>query len=431
MKKIILITFTFFLFFPALAQKPKSRAKLEYEKKQNLKKIIQVKKILSQTIKEKQSTLGEIRAINQQIINQQIKINLAKEDIELIKSEILEIKKAQTVLFEKLKVLQSEYSETIYRASKNSNKLTKMGFLFSANSFSDLFIRYKYLEQYSDSRKQQFLQIQKIGVLLNERHRKLHDKKMTQQNLIAVVKTENKNLEVLKEQQTLIVSNLSEKEGELKSELQKSNAALSQLNSVIFNAIAEQKSSRKTPESLSERQKEIAEREKQILESRKKANLKNNAISPEKSENETRPKKIEITANSNFGKQKSRLPWPANGFVSDKFGIKNHPVLKNLKIDNNGIDIQTEANATVSAVYEGIVLDIREIPGLNKVVAIQHVDYYTVYANLESVNVSINEKVSIMQQIGRVAYKEGSPEINFQIWHNFDKLNPEPWLGTK
>jgi septal ring factor EnvC (AmiA/AmiB activator) len=431
MKKIILITFTCFLFFSAWAQNPKSRAKLEYEKKQNLKKIIQVKKILSQTIKEKQSTLGDIKAINQQIINQQIKIDLAKEDIELIKLEMLEIKKAQSDLFKELKVLQSEYSETIYRASKNSSKLTKMGFLFSASSFSDLFIRYKYLEQYSESRKQQLLQIKKIGAMLKERHGKLLTKKMTQQNLIAVVKIENKNLEALKEQQTLIVSNLSEKEGELKTELQKSKAALSQLNSIIVNAIAEQKSTRKTPESLTERQKEIAEREKQILADRRKANQKNDAKSPEKSENETRPKKIEIATNSYFEKQKSRLPWPANGFVSDKFGVKNHPVLKNLKIDNNGIDIQTEANAPVSAVYEGIVLDIREIPGLNNVVAIQHGDYYTVYANLESVNVNINEKVSIMQQIGRVAYKEGSPEINFQIWHNFDKLNPEPWLGTK
>ena len=73
MRKFILIIFTFSVIFPALAQNQKSRAKLEYEKKQNLKKIAQVKKILSQTLKEKQNTLGEIKAINQQIENQQKK----------------------------------------------------------------------------------------------------------------------------------------------------------------------------------------------------------------------------------------------------------------------------------------------------------------------------------------------------------------------
>lgn len=431
MRKFILIIFTFSVIFPALAQNQKSRAKLEYEKKQNLKKIAQVKKILSQTLKEKQNTLGEIKAINQQIENQQKKIDLAKEDIELIKLEMIEIEKAQSDLFKQLKALQTEYSETIYRESKNSSKLTKMGFLFSSTSFSDLFMRYKYLEQYTESRKQQLLQIKKIGEMLKERQRKLLDKKITQQNLINVVKIENKSLEALKEKQTLIVGNLSEKEGELKSELEKSRAALSSLNSVIANAIAKEKSARKAPASRTERQKEIAEREKKMLADRKANNKKNeteNAVKPEK---ETIPEKVEILANSNFGKQKSRLPWPVNGYVSDKFGVKNHPVLKNLKIDNNGIDIQTEANASVNAVYDGIVLDISEIPGLNNVVAIQHGDYYTVYANLERVNVSINQKVSIRQQIGTVAYKDGSPEINFQIWHNFDKLNPEPWLGSK
>ncbi|MCP9769701.1 peptidase M23 [Lacihabitans sp. LS3-19] len=431
MRKIILIVFTFFIAFSALAQSQKSRTKLEYEKKQNLKKIAQVKKILSQTLKEKQSSIGEIKAINKQIENQQKKIELAKEDIELIKLEMVEIEKAQNDLFKQLKALQTEYSETIYRESKNSSKLTKMGFLFSATSFSDLFMRYKYLEQYTESRKTQLLQIKKIGEMLKERQRKLLDKKMTQQNLINVVKIENKSLEALKEKQTLIVGNLSEKEGELKSELEKSRAALSSLNSVIANAIAKEKSARKVPASRTERQKEIAEREKKMLADRKAANKKNRTEKAVDSEKDILPEKVEIIANSNFGKQKSRLPWPVNGFVSDKFGVKNHPVLKNLKIDNNGIDIQSEANAPVSAVYEGIVLDISEIPGLNNVVAIQHGDYYTVYANLEQVNVSINQKVDIRQQIGTVAYKDGSPEINFQIWHNFDKLNPEPWLGSK
>ena len=102
-----------------------------------------------------------------------------------------------------------------------------------------------------------------------------------------------------------------------------------------------------------------------------------------------------------------------------------------MSINNNGIDIQTSPNASVKAVFEGVVLDISQIPGLNNVVAVQHGDYYTVYANLETVNVRINQEVSASQTLGKAAFKDGSPEINFQIWHNFDKLNPEPWLGSK
>jgi peptidoglycan hydrolase CwlO-like protein len=120
MKKYYLLIFTVFLTLATFAQKQKSRATLEFEKKKNLQKIAQVKKILTETQKEKESTLGHIKAINQQIENQQNKIELAKEDIELIKVEMAEIQKAQVNLFKQLKSLQTEYSETIYRESKNS-----------------------------------------------------------------------------------------------------------------------------------------------------------------------------------------------------------------------------------------------------------------------------------------------------------------------
>ena len=432
MKKYLLLIFTVFITFTTFAQKQKSRATLESEKKKNLQKIAQVKKILSETQKEKESTIGQIKAINQQIENQQNKIELAKEDIELIKVEMTEIQKAQADLFNQLKALQTEYSETIYRESKNSNKLTKMGFLFSSSSVTELFMRYKYLEQYTENRKHQLLQIKKIGEMLKQRQRTLLEKKITQQNLINIVKIEAKSLEALKEKQDLIVKDLNNKESDLKSELEKSKAALSSLNSVISKAIEKEQAARKVlttkkvPESRKEKQAEIAEREKKILSEREnKRNTKTEAVT-EKTEN-----KANRVSNRNFGANKSKLSWPVDGFVSDKFGVKNHPVLKGLKIDNNGIDIQSSPNAAVRAVFEGVVLDISQIPGLNNVVAIQHGDYYTVYANLQNVNVSINQQVDLRQQIGTVAYKDGSPEINFQIWHNFSKLNPEPWLGSK
>ena len=147
---------------------------------------------MNETQKEKQSTLGHIKAINQQIENQQNKIDLALEDIELIKVEMVEIQKAQSDLFKQLNALQTEYSATIYRESKNSNKLTKMGFLFSSGSVSELFLRYKYLEQYTENRKHQLLQIKKIGEMLKQRQRTLLQKKITQQNLINIVKIEAK-----------------------------------------------------------------------------------------------------------------------------------------------------------------------------------------------------------------------------------------------
>ena len=77
----------------------------------------------------------------------------------------------------------------------------------------------------------------------------------------------------------------------------------------------------------------------------------------------------ETALGKSFGASKSRLPWPVQkGFISDRFGIKEHPVLNGVLINNNGIDIQTSAKATVRSVYEGVVKDVTEIPGLGNVV---------------------------------------------------------------
>jgi septal ring factor EnvC (AmiA/AmiB activator) len=411
----IILFICFFSFLENKAQSTKTRAQLEAEKKKNLANIAKVKKVLNATQKEKQNTLGQINVLNAQIDNQERTIALANEDIELITAEMKELVKAQDELLTQLKNLRKEYAETLYRSSKKSNKLTKLGFLFSSSSINELFMRYKYLEQYTESRKQQLQELNQISEMLKQRQRTLMEKKIKQQTLISQINIETKSLEILKERQALVISDLNKKEEELQQQLEKSRTALKNLNNVIANAIAAEKANRKIP----------ASRREAIASRNESENKKREAVA------KNSPQKTEVAKIKNFKSAKSKLEWPVSGFISGKFGVKNHPVLKGVKIENNGIDIQTSPNEPVKAVFEGVVLDISQIPGLNNVVAIQHGDYYTVYANLVNVSVSINQTVKANQRIGLAAEKEGSPEINFQIWHNFDKLNPEPWLGSK
>ena len=126
------------------------------------------------------------------------------------------------------------------------------------------------------------------------------------------------------------------------------------------------------------------------------------------------------------------MPWPVQkGFISDRFGIKEHPVLNGVLINNNGIDIQTSAKATVRSVYEGVVKDVTEIPGLGNVVLIQHGEYFTVYANLQQIFPVVGQKIAGKETIGTAGESGGATEINFQIWHNSEHLNPEGWLIPK
>ncbi len=412
----------------AFSQKPKDRATLEKEKKLNLLKIQKVNKILNETKQEKLNSIGQIKVYNEQISNKESKIALAKEDIDLISSEMQDLIKAQKELFGKLKVLQDEYAEIIYNESKNANKLNGISFLFSAGSMSELFMRYKYLQQYSENKKQQLRQIAEVGEELKGRQKLLLSKKQNQQEIIGEIKAEADNLLGLKEKQSSLLEELSSKEVELKSELEASKKSISDLNSRISSVISKVETAKKKGRGRTE---EFEKREREMLKSRGKSASPSQTPVPAESEPAVLSSSASPNLGKNFGAYKAKLTWPVEGFISDRFGVKNHPVLRGLKIDNNGIDIKTAGAAQVHAVFDGTVLDISSIPGLNNVIAIQHGEYYTVYANVGSVNVRVNQSVMKGQSIGTAASKDNGHEINFQIWQNFKKLNPEPWLGSK
>jgi murein hydrolase activator len=341
------------------------------------------------------------------------------------------IKQAQQELFVKLKSLQDDYSEIIYRESKNANKLNGISFLFSANSVSELFMRYKYLQQYSDNKKNQLKEISEVGEQLKDRQKLLLSKKQNQQEILNEIKSEADNLVELKEKQSSLLVELSSKETELKAELDLSKKAISDLNSRISSVISKDVTAKKKGRGRTE---EFEKRERELLKARGKSTgtvTSTPSTTSEPTSISSSNTNTSGSSNRNFGAYKSKLSWPVDGFISDRFGVKNHPVLRGLKIDNNGVDIKTSGGSQVHAVFEGTVLDISSIPGLNNVIAIQHGEYYTVYANVGSVSVRVNQTVSKGQSIGTAASKDGGHEINFQIWHNFSKLNPEPWLGSK
>jgi septal ring factor EnvC (AmiA/AmiB activator) len=69
---------------------------------------------------------------------------------------------------------------------------------------------------------------------------------------------------------------------------------------------------------------------------------------------------------------------------------------------------------------------------MNNVVAIQHGTYFTVYAKLRTVQVRAGQRVKAREPIGTVATdKNGVSEMQFQIWKEFTKLNPESWLSPR
>jgi septal ring factor EnvC (AmiA/AmiB activator) len=133
---------------------------------------------------------------------------------------------------------------------------------------------------------------------------------------------------------------------------------------------------------------------------------------------------------SSFEENKNKLPWPvASGFISQRFGLQNHPVLKGIVTKNDGVNIQTKANEKIKCIFEGEVTRVAFIPPFGSTVIVKHGEYFSVYTGLKEVYVKIGQKLTTNQEIGVVtSNSEGISELRFRLYKNDKALDPQTWF---
>jgi len=387
-KSILRLLLICVLASPAFGQ---SKTQLQKQKQESVERIKEVEKILNETTARRKNTLGELSALNQRILEQETLISGIKKEINLLNAEIRENNDIISVLDEDLKKLKKEYAAMLFAAQKASNSTTRLTFLFSAGSFDQFVMRLRYMEQYAETRKLQAELISQVQAELGHQVKEIENKRSEKNNLLKENMRESEELASLKRKQSDLVKTLEKQEKQLKRDLEETRKALAALDKKINDLI----------------------REEMEREARARTN-----------------KAVAVALSSSFEENKSKLPWPVStGFISQKFGRQNHPVLKNIVQQNDGVNIQTRENEKVRCVFDGEVRSVGFIPTLGSTVIVNHGDYYTVYAGLKQVYVKTGQKVSTNQEIGQVlANKDGIAELRFQIRKQFTALDPQAWL---
>jgi len=96
------------------------------------------------------------------------------------------------------------------------------------------------------------------------------------------------------------------------------------------------------------------------------------------------------------------------------------------------LEFTTDSGANARAVFAGIVTSVIIISPVNKLVMLQHGDFFTIYQNLSSVNVTKGDKVSIRQSLGKIkSNADGKTILKFAITQNTTYTNPRSWLAGK
>ncbi|GAA4842800.1 murein hydrolase activator EnvC family protein [Algivirga pacifica] len=384
--KILLVFFCLGISFLSQGQQAE-RKKLEIQRKRILNRIEKANRTLQESHNEAQTGMAHLKDIEGQIWEREkLLVELAKEQ-ELLEGEISTL--YQDILGKEAELmdLKEEYGEMVYIAYKANTNHQKLAYLFASRSMEQLISRINYLEHYKRARKEQIEHIQsKMDLLIGKREH-LEEKQAEKRQLIKEEETQLQALTNLKAQQRRMVNNLRKTIKTTESDIQKEKKSLLRLEGAIQRAVQRQ-----------------AQLEKEEIEK-------------------------EVALRADFINQKGQLDWPIDGFVTAKFGKRQHPIIPDEFIQNHGIEIRASKEEKIKAVWNGEVFAITRIPDLNYVVMVLHGEYITVYANLSKVEVKMWDAIKKGDILGKVAQgTEGAYHLSFQIWHQQKKLDPELWL---
>lgn len=397
-----------------------NQSKLSNEKKQIEKEIAEQKRLLELTQKNKTASLQDIQLITNQIRKQEQLIRIINDEMLSLSFEIEENTQELYTLKEKLDKLIDAYRKAVYGAYKYRNVITKTGFILSSETLTQAARRINYLREYSLLLEQQLKNILNTQQEIKRKDTLLRQNKAEKEHLFAEKNVEKQNLSKQQAEKNQIVSKLKKRESQLTNEIRKRVNRQKQIDIAIKNSI----------------DAEIAAREKQ-----KVAAAKKKPATPASSAPATvtaAPAKVlqlsltpeEVNLASNFESNKGRLPWPVEkGTIIVNFGTYSHPEVSSVMVANNGINILTEKNASIRAIFDGIVSGIMDVDGA-KVLLLRHGNYISVYTNLANVSVKKGDKVSTKQVIGLIKSDpaEVNSEFHFEIRKDRDPLNPSLWI---
>jgi septal ring factor EnvC (AmiA/AmiB activator) len=367
---------------------------LKSEREKSLSEIARTEELLKKTETSRKNESQNLRLLNRKITARESVIRNINKEINILSQQIENGEDSIQRLSSEIKALKEDYAKVIYKTYLNRNAYHRAQYIFAASDFNQAFKRLKYMQQYARFRKQQAERIEAKSEALRQLVSSLETDKDQKSVLLTTGRKEVASLNQDKKQQESYVKDLQKKEKQLRKDLDNQRAIFKKLENEISRIIAAATGSEVSASGM--------------------------RLTPE----------MKIISNE-FSQNMGRLPWPvAKGIITMGYGLQNYPGLKNGQIDNKGIDITTEENAPVLAVFEGKVTSIVVVATSLKAILIQHGEYFSVYSNLESVNVKVGDNVKIKQQIGTVGRNNsGSNEIHFEIWKERSNLNPENWLA--
>lgn len=431
---------------PLRAQTTRAIRQLEQQRNELKEQIAASETLLQSTKKDVKSQLADLALITGQIDERQKYLNTIESDVQTIQQEVdrlqVELSHLETELADK----KAKYERSVKYMYRNKSIQEKLMFIFSADNLTQMYRRMRYVREYADFQRLQGIQVQRKQQQVTAKQRTLVASRKAKEDLLAQGEVEKQKLQEQEQQRKTLVASLQKKQRSLQSELNKQRKSANKLNAQIDRLIEiEIEKARKREEERKAAEARRLAEEKRLAEARAAEARRKEAARTETSGSKEEdavitpatPKmdayKVESddrTLVSSFEKNRGALPVPITGpyVIVGHYGQYDVPGLRNVRLDNKGIDIKGQAGANARAIFDGEVSAIFQYNGLTNVL-VRHGNYISVYCNLQSVQVQKGSKIHTRDIIGKIhTNAEGNTILHFQLRKETAKLNPEVWI---
>ncbi len=416
---------------PSLAQTNRKIEELKSQRGQLQEQIKQSESLLLSTNKDVKSQLGDLALINSQLEERRKFIKAIESEMAALDADILRQEKQLKQLQADLKQKQDKYAQSVRYLRKSRSIEDKLMFVFSAENFNQMYRRLRYVTEYADYQRLQGNQLKEKQAQVEAKRKELLAAREEKTQLLAQREEERSRIETKEKQQRALVNQLQKRQRNLQAELKKQRQQSQRLNAQIDKLIEQEIAAAKRRAAEEERKRKVVAQK--AADSKKKGETQSEASA--KNQGKDVPMMAEYTGNRQlsgvFEKNKGRLPMPITGSyaIVSRFGQYAVAGLKNVKLDNKGIDIKGQKGAQARSIFDGEVSAVFQFGGYTNVL-VRHGSYISVYCNLSSASVKQGQKLKTHDSIGTVATDaSGNTILHFQLRKETTKLNPEQWLG--
>lgn len=391
--------------------------------------IQQSRSQLQQTRKQTQKKEQTADFIEDQLQNRLDYIHRLETEIDSLDKDVQRLEKELGELEVQVADRKQKYISSLRQARNSQSLRNPLLFIFSAESFPQIYRRMRYAREFAALQKT-------LGLRLMEKQNKTRDK----QNQLLASKQKMSQLvqEVIRQRKQLTaehsvvranVAQLQKKQKEIEKQVAEQQKQLNALTKKIDELVAyEIEQARKRAEAEARRKREAE------LAKAKKQGKKSSGKSSKSTSSSTKPPSKWLTAedqklNGSLEQNKGRLPVPITGpyRIARRFGMTQ--ITTGVVLDNKGTNYMGQSGARARAIFDGEVSAVFQL-GSMKNVLVRHGSYISVYCNLSSTIVNRGQKVKARDIIGTVANDgQGNYILHFQLRKETAKLNPEKWIG--